>query len=43
MSMGMTEDDQGKIWSASYPDSGVVCYDPAAEELKDYGHVYDQN
>ena len=43
MSMGMTEDDQGRIWSASYPDSGVVCYDPTAEELKDYGHVYDQN
>ena len=43
MSMGMTEDDRGRIWSASYPDSGLVCYDPATEKFKDYGHVYDQN
>jgi len=41
--MGMTEDDRGRIWSASYPDSGLVCYDPATEKFKDYGHVYDQN
>jgi hypothetical protein len=43
MAMGMTEDDHGVIWSVTYPDSGVVSYDPASGEFKDYGHVYKQN
>lgn len=43
MAMGMTEDDEGRIWSVTYPDSGVVSYNPAKEEFKDYGHVYSQN
>ena len=43
MTMGMTEDDDGRIWSVTYPDSGVVSYDPGTGEFTDYGHVYDQN
>ena len=43
MAMSMTEDDQGRIWSATYPQSGLVCFDPKAGKLKDYGHVYPQN
>jgi len=42
MAMGMTEDDNGVIWSASYPQSGVVSYDPKTGAFKDYGHVYKQ-
>jgi streptogramin lyase len=43
MAMGMTEDDHGVIWSVSYPQSGVVSYDPKTGEFKDHGHVYKQN
>ena len=43
MAMGMTEDDNGVIWSVTYPDSGVVSFDPATRAFKDYGHVYKQN
>jgi len=43
MAMGMTEDDNGVIWSVTYPSSGVVSFDPATREFKDYGHVYKQN
>ena len=43
MAMGMTEDDDGVIWSVTYPDSGVVSFNPATREFKDYGHVYKQN
>jgi streptogramin lyase len=43
MAMGMTEDDGGVIWSVTYPQSGVVSFNPATGEFKDYGHVYQQN
>jgi len=43
MAMGMTEDDEGRIWSVSYPNSAVACYDPTTGALRDYGPVYDQN
>ena len=43
MAMGMTEDDDGVIWSVTYPQSGVASYNPATGEFKDYGHVYKQN
>ena len=42
MAMGMTEDDNGVIWSVTYPQSGVCSYDPATGEFKDYGHLYTQ-
>jgi len=43
MAMGMTEDDNGVIWSVTYPNSGVVSFNPETREFKDYGHVYAQN
>ncbi len=43
MAMGMTEDDNGVIWSVTYPDSGVVSYDPATGAFKDYGRVHKEN
>ncbi len=43
MAMSMTEDDAGRIWLASYPQSGVVSFDPNTAELKDYGHVHKEN
>ncbi|HUT88346.1 MAG TPA: hypothetical protein VMY37_02520 [Thermoguttaceae bacterium] len=43
MAMGMTEDDDGVIWSVTYPQSGVASYNPATGQFKDYGHVYRQN
>jgi hypothetical protein len=43
MSMGMTEDDAGLIWSVTYPNSGVVSYNPESGEFKDYGHVHKEN
>jgi len=43
MAMGMTEDDKGVIWSVTYPDSGVVSFDPATRAFKDYGHVHKEN
>jgi len=33
MAMGMTEDDRGVIWSVSYPNNGVVSFDPAQRKV----------
>lgn len=41
--MGMTEDDGGVIWSVTYPQDGVVSFNPETREFKDYGEVYKQN
>lgn len=43
MAMGMTEDDDGVIWSVTYPSSGVVSYNPATGEFRDFGHVHKEN
>ncbi len=43
MAMAMTEDDQGVIWSVTYPNSAIASYNPATGEFRDYGNVYDQN
>lgn len=43
MAMGMTEDDSGTIWSVTYPQSGVVSFNPLTGDFRDYGHVYEQN
>ncbi len=43
MAMSMTEDDRGVIWSATYPQSGVVSFDPKTRDFRDYGHVYKQD
>ena len=41
--MSMTEDDDGTIWSATYPNSGMVSYNPDTGEFRDYGSLYEQN
>lgn len=43
MAMAMTEDDRGLIWSVTYPNSGLVSYDPATGELTDYGYLNQEN
>ena len=43
MAMSMTEDDAGRIWSVTYPNSGVVCYDPESGAFRDYGWVHKEN
>ena len=43
MAMSMTEDDQGVIWSASYPNSGLVSFDPKTREFKDYPSLNKEN
>lgn len=43
MAMGMTEDDSGRVWAVTYPNSGLVCYDPRTQQLTDYGYVHDEN
>ncbi len=43
MAMGMTEDDSGTIWSVTYPQSGVVSFNPLTGDFRDHGHVYEQN
>jgi hypothetical protein len=43
MAMGMTEDDNGVIWAVTYPQSGVVSFNPGTREFKDYGHVHPEN
>ena len=43
MAMSMTEDDNGVIWSATYPQCGLVSFDPRTRKLRDYGHIYKQN
>ncbi len=41
--MGMTEDDDGVIWSVTYPQDRVVSFNPKTREFKEYGEVYKQN
>ncbi len=41
-SFSIIEDERGVIWSASYPQSGLVSFDPKTRAFKDYGHIYKQ-
>lgn len=43
MAMSMTEDDQGVIWSVTYPNSGIVSFDPKTREFKDFGPTHKEN
>ncbi len=43
MAMSMTEDKNGVIWSATYPQCGLVSYDPAKGSFTDYGHLNREN
>lgn len=41
--MSMTEDDNGLIWAATYPGSGLVSFDPSTRIFTDYGFVHKEN
>ncbi len=41
--MSMHEDDRGRIWAATYPDNGLVSFDPKSREFKDYGSINKEN
>ncbi len=41
--MGMTESDDGIIYSVTYPDSGVARYNPETGEFEDFGSVWEEN
>ncbi len=43
MAMSMTEADDGTIWSATYPNCGLVSFNPKTRELKDHGYVNKEN
>ena len=43
MAMSMTEDDDGRIWSGTYPNSAVASFNPRTGEFRDFGNLYDQN
>jgi len=43
MAMSMTEDDNGVIWSATYPNSGLVSFNPKTREFKDHGYLNKEN
>src|SRR5690606_11137727 len=38
-----TEDDNGHIWAVTYPNSGVVCFDPKEKKIADFGYVHQEN
>ena len=43
MAMSMTEADDGTIWSATYPNSGLASFNPAKREFKDYLSLNKEN
>ncbi|MCX6906676.1 MAG: hypothetical protein NTY01_01395 [Verrucomicrobia bacterium] len=43
MAMSMTEADDGTIWSATYPNCGLVSFNPQTRELKDRGYLNKEN
>ena len=43
MAMMMTEGPDGVIWSATYPNCGLVSYNPATKEFTDYGYLNKEN
>lgn len=43
MAMSITEDDRGVIWSTTYPNSGLVSFDPHTREFRDYGSLNKEN
>ncbi len=41
--MSFTEDDSGVIWAATYPNSGLISFNPKTKKLTDYGSKYAQS
>lgn len=43
MAMALTEDDKGLIWAVTYPNSGIISFDPKTRVFTDFGYQYRQN
>jgi streptogramin lyase len=43
MAMSMTEADDGTIWSATYPNSALVSFNPETRAFRDYGTINREN
>lgn len=43
MAMSMTEADDGTIWSATYPNSGLVSFNPRTRAFRDHGSLNREN
>lgn len=43
MAMAMTEDDNGLIWSVTYPNSGLVSFDPKTQAFTDFGSLHNES
>lgn len=43
MAMWITEGKDGVIWSATYPNCGLVSYNPATKKFTDYGSINKEN
>ncbi len=43
MAMSLTEASNGKIWAATYPNTGVVSFDPATRELREVPSANKEN
>lgn len=43
MAMSLTEADDGRIWAATYPNTGLVCFDPSTRELKEVRSANQEN
>src|SRR5690606_12165752 len=41
--MSLTEDNAGKVWAVTYPNSVLVSFDPRTQEFHDYGSISQQN
>ncbi len=43
MAMSMHEDGKGRIWGATFPQNGLMSFDPVKREFKDYGSINQEN
>lgn len=43
MAMSLTEADDGTIWAATYPNCGLVSYQPATGTFRDHGAINKEN
>lgn len=41
--MSLTEDDQGRIWIATYPNCSLISYNPETRIMKDYGPIHTES
>ncbi|MBI5692704.1 MAG: hypothetical protein HZC55_21715 [Verrucomicrobia bacterium] len=43
MAMSLTEADDGTIWAATYPNCGLVSFDPSSRRCRDHGSLNREN